>query len=92
MAKKRDAPEHKKSGGSTLKRLKSNLKNLGLIGPKRAKITGKDAREKLCELESRVNPFELKVNKKKHDVLGQRVRGDMGKPTISRQRGNENVP
>ena len=89
----------KASGGSTLKLLKSNLKSLGLINAK-AKArrrqaptkTDKEQRvEKLNQLKEQVNPFELKINRQKHDVLGRKVKGAIGKPGASRKRGYENV-
>ncbi|KAI3647032.1 hypothetical protein MP228_007253 [Amoeboaphelidium protococcarum] len=94
----------KKGGGSVLKRLKSNLKDLGLIGPQKksgasnkgtkAGDGGRDTiltkREKLAKLHNRISPFELKVNRQKHQVLNRVVKGSVGKPMISRKKGYEN--
>lgn len=39
-----------------------------------------------------VNPFEVKVNRKKHDVLGQRrSKADSGLPGVSRSRAIQKV-
>ena len=39
-----------------------------------------------------VNPFELRVNKRKHHVLGQRgARGERGMPGVSRAKAIEKV-
>lgn len=90
----------KASGGSTLRHLKSGLKNLGIIGKpkiskkKHAKIAAgeKDDRaNRLKSLNQQANPFELKINRKKHDVLGKKDRGLMGKPGLSRKAGLDNV-
>ncbi|KAI3633156.1 hypothetical protein MIR68_008694 [Amoeboaphelidium protococcarum] len=95
----------KKGGGSVLKRLKSNLKDLGLIGPQKKSGGGSNKggksgdggrdtiltkREKLAKLHNRISPFELKVNRQKHQVLNRVVKGSVGKPTISRKKGYEN--
>lgn len=38
------------------------------------------------------NPFEIRVNKKKQDVLGQKMsRGERGMPGVSRSRAIEKV-
>lgn len=38
------------------------------------------------------NPFEVRVNRKKHDVLGQRrEKGERGLPGVSRSRAIEKV-
>ncbi|CAG8528317.1 11595_t:CDS:10, partial [Ambispora leptoticha] len=94
----------KGSGGSTLKRLKSSLKEAGLIGPGSRKTVSKKNRKKgnvsdavknLTEkrleiLKNRVNPFEIKVAREKHAVLGRKVKGVQGRPGLKKQIGNEN--
>lgn len=49
--------------------------------------TSKSAKEK------RLNPFELRINKQKHDVLGrtQNIRGQVGNPGQSRTKANKKV-
>lgn len=97
MAKRKVDSAAKNSNGSVLKRLKSSLKSVGLIGngitkkSKKRSSDRRDIKEKLSELNTKENPFEIKINRKKHEVLGQRIKGSSGKPTISRQKGNENV-
>ena len=93
----------KPAGGSALNRLKNNLKQLGLLNAKvsKKKKAGKTSsqspmeresrREKFEKLHSAPNPFELKVNRTKHDVLGRKVKGTIGRPGVSRMRGNEVV-
>lgn len=100
MAKSNNSNGNKQSGGSTLKRLKSNLKSLGLIGKqkiskrKHAKLAKGEKEErvaKLKKLQDQVNPFELKFNRKKHEVLGRKEKGVVGKPGASRKTGIEVV-
>lgn len=38
-----------------------------------------------------VNPFEVKVNRRKHDVLGQRSKNDSGLPGVSRSKAIQKV-
>ena len=38
-----------------------------------------------------LNPFEVRVNRKKHDVLGQRGKNDKGLPGISRSKAIQKV-
>ncbi|KAI9168116.1 nucleolar complex protein 14 [Blastocladiella emersonii ATCC 22665] len=89
------------SGGSTLKRLKANLKSAGLIGAKagKSKAAAKTAQPRQSALAQRAdavlrsirsnNPFEAKVTKTKHDVLGRKIKGAQGRPGLTRQRGLE---
>lgn len=110
MAKKRStlpATERKASGGSTLRQLKTSLKDLGLVGARRpakkrtiaagkatATRSEKEERQaKLAKLHAaNPNGFELKFNKQKHDVMGRRVRGSaVGKPGVARKKGHESV-
>ena len=101
MAKVNNNQEKKSSGGSTLKKLKSNLKNLGLIGkPQRPKkrrsaLSTKSEKEerveKLQRLRSQPNQFELKFNKQKSHVLGRRVQGTMGRPGVAKKKSQEIV-
>ena len=37
------------------------------------------------------NPFEVRVNKKKHEVLGQRSRSDKGLPGVARSKAMKKV-
>lgn len=38
-----------------------------------------------------VNPFEVRVNRKKHDILGQKTKSDRGLPGISRSKAVKKV-
>ncbi|CAG8819599.1 12139_t:CDS:1, partial [Gigaspora rosea] len=90
-----------KSGGSALKRLKSTLKEAKVIGhgsrssmSKKQKRKGRpndknDTKDKLEFLKNQINPFELRVTKTKHNVLGRKVKGTQGRPGLKRQIGIE---
>ncbi|CAG8607361.1 5960_t:CDS:10 [Rhizophagus irregularis] len=88
-----------KSGrSSALKRLNATLKDVGLVGPKSRSASKKrthprDGNANISKLNSlapnQINPFELKVNKVKHDVLGKKIKGVQGKPGLKRQIGIE---
>ena len=86
----------KTRGGSTLKKLRANLKDAGLLtrpskkGDKKKINTAESRLEKLKKVNDRVNPFELKFNREKHDVLNRKRKGTEGKPAESRLRGHEN--
>ncbi|CAG8556427.1 17304_t:CDS:10 [Acaulospora colombiana] len=91
-----------KNGGSALKRLKTSLKEAGIIGStsrknvsKRQKKKGNpkevgknDTKTKIDHI-NKTNPFELKITKTKHDVLGRKVKGVQGRPGLKRQIGIE---
>ncbi|CAG8519627.1 9906_t:CDS:10 [Cetraspora pellucida] len=92
-----------KSGGSALKRLKSTLKEAEVIGHgSRSSMSKKQRRKgkpkgdnknhvngKLGFLKDHINPFELKVTKTKHNVIGKKVKGTQGRPGLKRQMGIE---
>ena len=46
---------------------------------------------KLDEIQRKLNPFDVKVTKLKHDVGGRKIKGTVGKPAQSRQAGMEQV-
>ncbi|KAF9171713.1 nucleolar complex protein 14 [Mortierella sp. AD011] len=90
---------------SALYRLKSSLKEAGAIGPNsRASLSKKDRKKgrptaasakndlnkKLAHIKEAMNPFEMKVTRQKYDVLGRKSKGVQGKPTLSKQVGEEN--
>ena len=52
--------------------------------PPRKKVVVSKKAERAREKPS--NPFEVRVNRKKHNVLGQRRKSDVGKPGISRSK------
>ena len=37
------------------------------------------------------NPFEVRINRLKHEVVGQKIKTDKGMPGISRSKANEKV-
>ncbi|KAI0053697.1 Nop14-like protein [Auriscalpium vulgare] len=85
--------------GSQLSQLRSALSNAGITKPsqpgkkrKRAQNEEKDKIKraaKLQEIQQKLNPFDVKVTKLKHDVGGRKLKGITGKPTQSRQAGLE---
>ncbi|TEB37087.1 Nop14-like protein [Coprinellus micaceus] len=86
--------------GSQLVQLKSALSQAGVIGQKpngkKRKRTAapleKDkqkAAAKLEEIHRKLNPFDEKVTKLKHNVGGRKLKGVTGKPARSKQAGLE---
>lgn len=91
---------HSMAKGSQLSQLKAALSHAGVTGPpnskkrKRAVSTEKDKEKKaakLDEIQKRLNPFDVKVTKLKHDVGGRRLKGITGRPAQSKQAGLEQV-
>jgi nucleolar protein 14 len=91
------------SGGSALKRLKKSLQSAGVVGQqakasrskkdrKKGRPTEKvDLDKKLSHIRGEFNPFETKVQRTKFEILGRKMKGTQGKPTLSKQVGEENV-
>ena len=87
--------------GSQLKQLKTALHSAGLAQPpqsgkkrKRAAPTERDKEKKaakLKEIQQKLNPFDVKVTKVKHDVGGRKIIGTTGRPAQSKQAGIEQV-
>lgn len=86
--------------GSQLSQLKVALSQAGISGNqsngkkrKRSSVLNERDKEKkaarLDEIHKKLNPFDVKVTKLKHDVGGRRVKGAIGKPAQSRQAGIE---
>ncbi|KAI4528144.1 Nop14-like protein [Schizophyllum commune Loenen D] len=86
--------------GSQLSQLKSALSQAGITGKpqnnnkrKRSGSTSERDKEKkaakLQEIYQKLNPFDVKVTKLKHDVGGRKLKGVTGKPAQSRQAGIE---
>lgn len=87
-----------------MKKLKKTLQVAGVVGQnskasrskkdrKRGAPTeaGKnDADKKLSLIRGEFNPFENKVQKTKFEILGRKMKGTSGKPTLSKQIGEEN--
>ncbi|GLB34168.1 putative nop14-like protein [Lyophyllum shimeji] len=85
--------------GSQLSQLKSALSHAGVTGKpqhgkkrKRSGSVDKDKEKraaKLEEIQKKLNPFDTKVTKLKHDVGGRKIKGVVGKPAQSKQAGIE---
>ncbi|TBU33073.1 Nop14-like protein [Dichomitus squalens] len=85
--------------GSQLKQLKTALHSAGLAQQpqagkkrKRAAPTERDKEKKaarLKEIQQKLNPFDVKVTKLKHDVGGRKIIGTTGRPAQSKQAGIE---
>lgn len=90
--------------GSQLSQLKSALSQAGITGQnassgvkrKRGKSLSEaqDRDKKAAKLEAikqRMNPFDVKVTKLKHDIGGRKTKGVTGKPAKSKQSGLAHV-
>ncbi|KAF8489115.1 nucleolar protein 14 [Gautieria morchelliformis] len=91
--------------GSQLTQLKSALSESGLSRKSQSNASGKKrkrstsvapsqtdkdkATKKLREIHERLNPFDVKVTKLKHDVGGRKLKGVTGRPGLSKQAGIE---
>ncbi|TFY55351.1 hypothetical protein EVJ58_g8307 [Rhodofomes roseus] len=85
--------------GSQLSQLKAALNQAGLSRPqqngKKRKRTVMDEKDKekkatkLNEIHQKMNPFDVKVTKLKHDVGGRKIIGTVGRPAQSKQAGME---
>jgi nucleolar protein 14 len=89
--------------GSQLAQLKSALNQAGLTGKpqangkKRKRSAPLDSQQKdkraakLEEIHRKLNPFDTKTTKLKHEVLGRKLKGVSGKPAQTKQAGLESV-
>ncbi|KAJ6615604.1 nucleolar protein 14 [Mycena sp. CBHHK59/15] len=85
--------------GSQLSQLKSALSQAGVTGNQQSgrkrKRTGSQEKDKekraakLDEIHKKLNPFDVKVTKLKHEVGGRKLKGVTGKPSQSKQAGVE---
>ncbi|KAG1759400.1 nucleolar protein 14 [Suillus occidentalis] len=82
--------------GSQLSQLKSALSQAGISktqnGKKRKRSHSIDQDKikkaaKLQEIHKKLNPFDVKVTKLKHDVGGRKIKGSKGQPAQSKQAG-----
>jgi nucleolar protein 14 len=83
--------------GSQLSQLKSALSQGGLSrqsrpGRKRRRAQNEEKdtvkrAARLREIQQKLNPFDVKVTKLKHDVGGRKLKGVSGKPAQSKQAG-----
>ncbi|ORX45832.1 Nop14-like protein [Hesseltinella vesiculosa] len=97
-------PNKKTSGGSALKRLRSSLNAAGILGQQsKASRSKKDRKKgrpsevgkndhgaKLKLIRDEFNPYEIKTTHTKFDIIGRKVKGIGGKPSMSKQIGEEN--
>lgn len=58
---------------------------------KKKKGVSSTAAKKKKSKEEVTNPFEVRVNRKKYDVLGQKRKSDTGLPGISRSKAIQKV-
>jgi hypothetical protein len=88
--------------GSQLLQLKTALSHAGITGQsqnsgKKRKRTASHEQDKdkkaakLNEIHQKLNPFDVKVTKLKHDVGGRKLKGITGRPAQSKQAGMEQV-
>jgi nucleolar protein 14 len=87
--------------GSQLSQLKSALSQAGLSrqpqpGRKRKRAQNEERDNakraaRLHEIQQKLNPFDIKVTKLKHDVGGRKLKGVSGKPAQSKQAGIDAV-
>lgn len=86
--------------GSQLSQLKSALSQAGVTGQQNSKKRkrtvsqekDKDKRAvKLQAIQEKLNPFDVKVTKLKHDIGGRKLKGVVGRPAQSKQAGIEQV-
>ncbi|KAK0206966.1 nucleolar protein 14 [Desarmillaria ectypa] len=84
--------------GSQLSQLKSALSQAGVTGKPQGTKRKRSANQandkakresKLAEIQQKLNPFDTKVTKLKHDVGGRKLRGVIGKPAQSKMAGLE---
>ncbi|KAH9002227.1 Nop14-like protein [Lactarius hatsudake] len=83
--------------GSQLSQLKSALSQTGLSrqsrpGRKRRRVQNEEKETvkraaRLRDIQQKLNPFDVKVTKLKHDVGGRKLKGVSGKPAQSKQAG-----
>lgn len=85
--------------GSQLSQLKSALSQAGVNKPNGKKKKSTPLTEhakvkraaKLREIQQKLNPFDVKVTRLKHDVGGRNIKGAMGRPAQSKQAGMQQV-
>jgi len=87
--------------GSQLSQLKSALSQAGITqtsqnGKKRKRSGSIDQDKikkaaKLQDIHQRLNPFDVKVTKLKHDIGGRKIKGTKGQPAQSKQAGIQQV-
>ena len=58
---------------------------------KKKKQVSDKVRAKKKEMEKKINPFEVKINRQKHHVLGRKSKSDKGMPGVSRSKAIKKV-
>jgi len=62
------------------------------MGKKKQKAVADQVRRNRGGQNKKVNPFEVKVNRQKHDILGRKVgKFEKGMPGVSRLKANKRV-
>lgn len=62
------------------------------MGKQKKKNISDKVRNKRKESERKINPFEVKINRQKHDVLGRKIsKHDRGMPGLSRSKAIKKV-
>jgi len=54
-------------------------------------VEARRRKRKTAESSVKKNPFEVRINRLKHDVIGKKVKTDRGMPGISRSKANDKV-
>lgn len=107
MAKSKDTSEQKtKKNASALKRLRTSLKEAGVIGlngKSKGSLSKKQRQggstinsnknqksDKLSLIKDAFNAFEIKSSKSKYEILGKKPKGLSGRPSLSKQIGLDN--
>lgn len=62
------------------------------MGKQKKKNIADNVRNKRKESQQKINPFEVKINRQKHDVLGRKIsKHDRGMPGLSRSKAIKKV-
>ena len=62
------------------------------MGKQKKKNIADNVRNKRKESQRKINPFEVKINRQKHDVLGRKIsKHDRGMPGLSRSKAIKKV-
>ena len=56
-----------------------------------AEVVARKKKKRLKSSDPKNNPFEVRVNRRKHDVLGQKIKSGRGLPGVSRSRAVQKV-
>ena len=56
-----------------------------------AEVVARKKKRRLTRSEPSNNPFEVRVNRRKHDVLGQKIKSGRGHPGVARSRAVQKV-